>query len=141
MDFFEDPPTPKPLSAVRLAEIMPRDEPTDGLRLVEDKVLGKSLEIVRDALCFVDIDMGSEEMPVEWIDEVGPEAARRRQRAAQWAQLNAKEAPVGLKLAKEVLIGIVKARAVERAEPKRLNIQVTKIDFQLPEFPRVAVDR
>lgn len=128
------------IEKVRPAEIV-EATPEAGLREVENRVLKKSLEIVDDFLHFGDIEMGSTEVPEEWQDELGPEAAARRHRLATWAQLGAKEAPVGLKYTKEILVGIVKARATEKAEPKRLNIAITKIDFQLPEFPSTKVDR
>lgn len=143
MDFFDEP---KP-KEVRLTNPKKVDlssslkDDNDRLRNVEDKVLGKALTIVQDALHFADLDMGDSKIPDAWVDEVGIDGAERRHRAATWSQLNAKEAPVGLKMAKEVLVGIVKARATEKAEPKRLNIAITKIDFQLPAFPSVAVDR
>lgn len=141
MDFFEEPkPRKVALTKPVKLDLGPASQ-EESLRTVEDKILTKAMTVVQDALHFADIDMGTEVCPAEWIDDIGPEAAARRYRAATWAQLNQKEAPVGLKYAKEVLVGIVKARATEKQEPRKLNIAITKIDFQLPEFPSQAVDR
>jgi len=128
------------LQKVRPAEIV-ESTTEDGLREVENRVLKKALGIVDDFLHFGDIPMGLLDVPTEWQDEIGPEAAARRHRLATWAQMPTADAPVGLKYTKEILVGIVKARATEKAEPKRLNIAITKIEFQLPNFPTTKVDR
>jgi len=122
------------------AEIVTRT-PEDGLREIEDRVLARTLGIVEDFLHFGDIPLGSQDVPAEWQDELGPERAERRHRLASWAQMGTKDAPVGLKYTKEILVGIVKARATEKAEPKTLNLAITKIDFCLPEFPKTRVER
>jgi hypothetical protein len=118
----------------------PLAEPIDTLRAIEDRVLTKALRVVEDGLAWADIDIGEKGIPDEWIRECGSLVeAKKRQRAAHAAQCGPKEAPVGLKLAKEVFVGVVKARATERAAPKQLNLIVGKMDFQLPSFPKVKV--
>lgn len=142
--FEEEAPKPAPRRAEimrPLADLVKVDDDVKALRKIETKVLTKSMEVVQDALCFADIEMGGKGLPDQWIDEVGPERAQQRLRVAQMAQMNAKEAPVGLRIAKEVMVGVIKARATEKGAPPALNLHVTKIDFQLPQFPVLPVEK
>lgn len=93
------------------------------LRNIEDQLLRSSLSIVRDSLAFEEIDPEATEPPEHWVEELGMEGAIKRLRLAKAAWLNAKEAPVGAKMAKEVAMGIIKARSTETAGA-RLNVAV-----------------
>jgi hypothetical protein len=114
--------------AVREATALPsiHDQQRAKLKDIEDQLLVSSLSIVRDALAFEEIDPNTTEPPEHWVQELGPEGAEKRFRMAQAAWLNAKEAPVGLKLAKELGLGIIKARSTESAGA-RLNVAVQAV--------------
>lgn len=93
------------------------------LRGIEDDLLRTSLTTVRDALMFQDIPEDCPAPPAEWVAELGEAGAEKRLRLALAAWRNAKEAPVGLKMAKEVAMGIIKARSTE-ASAARMNVAV-----------------
>jgi hypothetical protein len=105
------------------------------LRDMEDVILKEALTIVQDGLRFREIDPTDEKkaipehMLLEHADD--PEEAKRLHRVALANWMPSKDAPVGLKLATQVALGIVKARSVERAGPQSLNVQF--IQMSTPE--------
>ena len=113
----------------------------DAIREVEDRLLLRAIGQTEDSLCWADVDIGTAEPPQEWVDELGQKGAMRRLRVVQAAQMSAKESPVGLKHSKEILVSVIKARATEKAAPKHLNIQIGHMDFALPNYPTIKVER
>jgi hypothetical protein len=119
------------------------DEPVDRLKAAEDDVYQRNLRIVNDAARFAEIPYDAEatedEVPQEWVDELGLQGALVRMRTAIGAQRGAKTAPFGLGMAVKVVTGLAKARAVERtSESARLNIQVVVMP-QAPQYPVLEV--
>lgn len=109
------------------------------LQELEDKLLETSLTTLADALSFRDIDAGAEQPAPEWGD-LDPDEQIKRLRMANAAWLNKKEAPVGLDLSKQIAVGIIKARATEKAAPKTLNVVQIGMSAPLPEFPVVELE-
>lgn len=119
-------PKPAPLATAGKAAI-------DRIREVEDRLLSKSLQQIERALDWDSLNGDEREPPPGWTPE--------QFRVARAAMMSAKDAPVGLKMAQNIAIGIVKARATEKAAPRNLNIQIANMDFKLPDFPKLKVDK
>lgn len=102
------------------------------LRSLEDDMLSGALEVVGGAIDFVELDPADPVKPEGWSD--------RRFRAALAGLENAKESPVGLKVATQFAVGAIKARAAEKAGARSLNVNV--INFQAPRqsYGEVEVD-
>jgi hypothetical protein len=115
------------------------DRKQAGLRAMEDRLLNESLSVVADALKFAHLPEDAEGPLPEWVDEVGVEAAERRFRVAKAAQQPAAKAPMGIRLAANLAVGIIKARATEKTGDKTMNIAV----IQMPapqEYPKQLVE-
>lgn len=110
------------------------------LRRIEDELLAENLGIVRDAARFRELDPAKPEIPADWRDELGEKAAIERYRMATAAWLPAKDAPVGLKMAQSVALGIIKARSVEKAAPRTLNIAFVQLPAPQVDFEEVEID-
>lgn len=107
------------------------------LATMQDELLERSLSVVDASMRFAEIEPDTKEPPQEWIDELGGnvEKARRRLRVARAAWMSTSEAPVGIKVASAVAVGIIKAKATEKAQPRTLNIQVVQMTAPMPTFP------
>lgn len=113
----------------RSIEASPDDAPIDRLKAAEDDVYRRHLRILDDSARFAEIPYGAEatedEVPAEWVDELGLKSAMVRMRTAIGAQRSGKDAPAGLAMSVKIVTGLAKARAVERtSESQSLNIQV-----------------
>lgn len=104
------------------------------LAAIEDELFEESAIVVRDALKFRDVDPNSDEIPAEWRD-MDPDEARKRMRMARANWMNAKEAPVGLKMAQAVMNGIAKARAQQGQAKGDLNV-VVQVVTTPRQYPR-----
>lgn len=111
----------------------------EGIRAVENRVLEKAMTIVESVLDFREIDPAMEHPPPDWFEKYGDQAENRF-RLARAGWMKGSEAPVGVKVAYNVLVGVVKARATEKAPP-RLNIETVQMQIVLPSFPEREVDR
>ncbi|MDX2253274.1 MAG: hypothetical protein NW202_13395 [Nitrospira sp.] len=109
------------------------------VRKMEDELYRDNMEIMRDAGKFRDIDPRSDEIPPEWIEELGQKEASKRFRVAKAAWMSAKTAPVGISNARAIVSSIVKARATEKAAPTNLNVGVA-VNMPMPTFKIVEVD-
>ena len=133
-DFLEEDDEPR-----SLAKPASRAERMDRLRDLENTLLETSLAVVGDALSFRDIDAGATEAPPDW-GGMDPDEAVKRLRMANAAWMNKKDAPVGIELAKQVAVGIIKARATEKAAPKTLNVVQIQMSAPLPQFETVEME-
>lgn len=132
------PENPGPISLEKKPRELNPDK-LDRLRDIESGLLERSMAILGDALSFRDIEPGSETCPPEWRD-MDPDEAVKRLRVANAAWLGKKDAPVGLDLAKQVAVGIIKARATEKTAPKTLNVTVVNMSAPLPVFDVIEVE-
>lgn len=108
------------------------------LRSREDGILGSAMEVLEGTLAFKDIDPQQDTIPPEWAD-MDPDLATRRLRLARAAWLPVAEAPIGMKLAKDLAVGIIKARSMEKSTPRPLNVAI-QIVTSPPQFPSRVVD-
>lgn len=106
----------------------------DKLKELENELFAENMAIMRDMACFRDIDPDCEEPPEQWVTEVGPIEARKRLRIAKAAWLSAKEAPVALAVSKSITMGIIKARATEKAGPRSLNVALVHMVAPASQF-------
>lgn len=110
------------------------------IRNAENTLLRKSMQAVEDAMDFREIDPSQKEPPQEWVDEHGLIEAQKRFRIAQAAWLGSKNAPVGLKMAQALTVGIIRAKATERAAPMTLNaVQVVVSASEKREYPETEI--
>lgn len=135
-----DPNPPPPLAKVEKPEIEPAKH--RWLQKTQERVFNKSAQVLEASLAFIDIDPADELPPADWIVELGQKEALKKWRVARAAWMNAKEAPVGIKIAKECVVGISKALGADAQAPKILNMQAVQINLgPAPEFPKVRIDR
>lgn len=107
-------------------------------RGLEDRILKQSLETVDDSLKWAEIDPDITEPPQAWIDELGEARARQRLRVAKAAWCNAKEAPVGLGMARTTAVGIMKVRAAVKIGTPVLNVNL--VNFPQPSVMLEVID-
>lgn len=128
-----------PLAAVDSGTALAREpEQFDRLRALEDNILSRGLTCLDDVARWADIDPTASEPPPEWVEELGGDkvALARRLRVAKAAWMSAKEAPVAIKVAQSVVVGIAKARATEKGGTT-MNLQ--QVIFNAPVYDVVDV--
>jgi len=129
VSFLDDLPD-EPKELVRKCS---EERQVDRIRKIEDRILEKSLATVEDFTSARDIDPGQEEPPPEWVAEHGPVEAAKRWRVARAAWDTKKDSPVFLGLAKDVALGIIKAR-----EGRTVNVSSLNVAFVVAAPPKVA---
>lgn len=117
-----------------------QERKADRLRAIEDQLLQDSIAIVSDTMRFPQIDPNDATVNPEWIKELGYEKATERDRVARYGLMSAKEAPVGIKVAQAISSSIIKARSVEKAGPRSLNIAVVQMTAPPPIFRELELE-
>jgi hypothetical protein len=98
------------------------------LKEIEEGLYKKSMRTVGASLDFMDVDPANYAETLEkWTLEVGEEEAKARLRVALANWQTAKDAPVGLKMAKDVSVALIKARATRESAPVHLNMSFVKM--------------
>jgi hypothetical protein len=123
-------------------EVMRSDDQDrqDDLRRLEDELLVDSLAVVRGAIDFASLDPDDlDTIPPEWIETMGLKKATYHHRVARAAWSNAKEAPVGMKIAKDTAMGVIKAKATDRLAARPLNVGVIMM-APMQQFNELEVD-
>ncbi len=123
------------------------------LQRVENEIVSEASAIVHSVLRFDEIDPEKpNELPSTWLEELNGlqlgtaehdeamERLLRRKRVAVAGWMSAKTAPVALSIAKSVLVGAMKARAMSDQGPKHLNINLVSISAPMPVFPEKKVE-
>lgn len=114
------------------------DAQAAALERLDDEIHRGVAQTLQDALHFAQITPDTAFPPDAWVAELGHEGAQRRLRLAKAAWKNAKESPVGLKLAKEMYVGSLRARAERSAAPKiAASFQIV---LQPQQYPSKQVD-
>lgn len=114
-------------------------EQRDKLIGLRDELLQESLGVIRDSMRFRDIDPELErdlDPAFEAMEaELGPQEAQRAYRVAKYSLATAAEAPIGLKLATNIAVGIMKANAAEKGAAPILNVSKVVINqASVPSF-------
>lgn len=133
---LDDAPEPP----VEVVEMGMSADMADVAQLEEDLFHQVSV-ILTDAMKFRDIAPDAEAPPVEWIRAIGLAEAEKRFRIAKAAWASAKDAPAGLKLAKDAMVGMVRARATRDQGPRVLNATLIQTSAPMPVFPERIVDK
>ncbi len=111
------------------------------LQQLENEVLEHNLRVCAAAARFAEIDPKNPEViPFDWVAQYGLERAREMHRVACAAWMSAKEAPVGLAMAKSVVGAAVKAHAERSVHIGNLNIGRVMIVGGDVDFPRMIVE-
>lgn len=107
------------------------------LREIEDRLLSSGMDIVQGVMRGPELMEG--EPPPAWVTEYGYERARRMFAAAQAGLSNAKDAPVFIKTAENVVKSIIKARSMETAAPTTLSV-ATLIQNNVYEYKSLELE-
>lgn len=109
----------------------PRSElESDALKEIENKLLKENLKIIESVPGWTELDPKNPHlMPDGWIEEMGEKEATRKHRIAQAAHLSGSKSPVGLKMAHETVMGIVKNKG-SSGPTRQLNIQVVQLPIE-----------
>lgn len=108
----------------------------------QQAIFEQASRVTEDTLLFRDLDPAADAPPEKWVSELGTDEAWKRFRVARSAWMSAKEAPVGIKVAKELVIGISKALGDSAQAPRIINMQkVTVHTGPAPEFPIIEVEQ
>lgn len=137
---FLDPPV-----EVLEKPLPPREDPlafhADRIRSMEDELLEESLEVVEGALMFAHIAPDQKEPPEEWVERWGREKAERMFRLAGYGLMANKDAPVGIKVARDIATGILRNRATEKMGPRELNVAFVQMPMAaLPQYPEKEIE-
>ena len=113
-----------------------------GLR---DSLFKESMGVLRDAMRFTQIDpkleQGLDPAFEKMERELGQEEAQIAYRTALFASLPSADAPIGLKLAANIAVGIMKANAAEKGGTHVLNVaKVVLSASALPQFEEREVE-
>jgi len=115
------------------------------IRNVETELHAEATGVMRDTLRFA--DLSEEEIqastPPAWMVaecQGDDRAAARRFRVAKYALSPSKEAPIGLKLSKDLMVGMAKVRAKENAPAKTINVMMVALSAPLPKFDSMEVE-
>lgn len=144
---LEEPAEPSPIvpvsvthrvqaveGSVRSAAEMAHQQTQGRLRELEDELLSESMAVVSGAVSFAEVpeDMAEPDgnFYEKYKDHPDPDKLFRIMKSA-WR--SAKEAPIGLAIAQRTAMGIVKARATEKAAPQPLALSV-QVVTTMPEF-------
>lgn len=114
-------------------------EQHERLSRIRTEIHERSAGVVDAALRFAEIDPEAKGPPQEWVDELGPDLAMKRFRVAQAAWLNGKQAPAGIKVATDVMLGLEAAKARENAPVLQLNVGRVEMNFEMPVFEEEEV--
>lgn len=143
--------SPVPETTSRSVVLKNRSEPhlaiekAAKIKQFEDEILEDSLGIVDAVLSFGDITgefHDESQIPQHWLDRANGdrEAAKKRMRIAKAAWMNKGSAPIAFDVATKISSSIIKARSVEKAGPRVLNIQLVQLSAPLPTFDVIDVD-
>jgi hypothetical protein len=111
------------------------------LQRIENEIVSEASEMIHSVMKFAEVDPSRppDELPGAWLDEIAhleigsiehadaAEQLKKRHRVAKAGWLSAKEAPVALAIAKSVLVGAMKAKAMAGNAPKTLNLTMVSI--------------
>lgn len=96
---------------------------------LEDRLLEQSMDVVANAMEFADVSYGQEKPPEAWVRQLGEEGAKRKLRYVLAGQMSSKDAPIGVRVAQAVAVGILKSRA-QRTQQPTLNLHFVELTKQ-----------
>jgi hypothetical protein len=138
----DDPPKTEVLAPVPKREMSIREIQNGRLRVIEDEVFEKNLGVLEAVAEFSEVDPEKAgEVPEDLIESLGLKEATRVHRLRNYGLMSAKDAPVGIKIAAQIVTGIMRARSTEKAVSQNLNINVVQFTVPVPDqYEEVEVD-
>ncbi len=115
-------------------------EASEIIRDVAMEIVDDTTRVLDDALAFADIMPDEAVPPKEWVEKYGYERAHQRLRTAKYALMNAKEAPVGLKIAAQLGASIIKSKANEPTVNNVLHVEKIYINAPAQAYPELELD-
>lgn len=94
---------------------------------IEDEVFQTAAGILRASLDFCHVAPDQQDPPPEWVAELGEDAARKRLAVAKAGWLPSSQAPAGAGLARQVYVGISRARRMQQlgSGPREVNVKIS----------------
>jgi len=140
-----DPVYPSVLATKPEASIERQRAARDRLVGLRDELFHESMSVLRDAMRFSEIDPSLQrdlDPAFERMENaMGQEQAQRAYRVALLANMPSADAPIGLKLAANIAVGIMKANAQEKGGTHVLNVSKVVLNASaLPEFEEREVE-
>lgn len=116
-----------------------RREQEEALGGIKNAIFLDSMQVIGDTLKFRDLDITLQRdldpAYEKMVAELGEEEAQKTYRVALAGWGKAADAPVAVKVAANMAVGIMKANAAEKGGPKILNVQRIMIGAEaLPTF-------
>lgn len=129
---------------VGLAQVLPRPQQLatqlEHLQQLQDQLLQRSLQVLDASVRFAEVEADTTEPPAAWVDELGEVGAQLRLRVARASWMSVKESPVGIKVAANLAVGILRAKAVENAAPRILHLEVVQMTAPMPQFVEQEIE-
>ncbi len=103
------------------------------IRALEQSIFQRTMEVLDAASRFGEVDPTNLEPSRAMMDDFGhdPEKLAQVNRLARYALMNAKEAPVGLAIAKSVAVGLARAQAMSKSAPRTMNVAILHVGGEL----------
>lgn len=111
------------------------------LRKLEDGIFHQHLSVVSDSSFWTEVTQDTTEPPAEWVAELGYKKACQRLRVAKANWYSAKEAPVGIAVSQRVVMGMVRARSMEKHVPRTLNVSVVQMTAPPKTYPSLRLEK
>ncbi len=138
----DDAPKTEVLAPIPQPEMSIQEIQNGRLRVLEDEVFEENLGVLEAVAQFADVDpKNADEVPEDLIESLGLKEATRVHRLRNYGLMSAKDAPVGIKIAAQIVTGIMRARSAEKGGSKSLNINVVQFTVPVPDqYEEVEVD-
>lgn len=122
-----------------------RREQEEMLAGIKNRLFAESMQVIGDTLRARDVDVTLQRDldPAfeRMVDDLGEEEAQKAYRVAVAGWNTAADAPVFVKVATNIAVGIMKANAAEKGGPKVLNVgKVMVVADSIPQFEEREVD-
>ena len=114
-------------------------DPLALMREVRQELMVESMDVLANTMKFSEVDPDQEEPPDEWVQQLGLVRAKRALTIAKSAYKSSKDAPIALRLAADVFLGLTKAEALEKSGSKQLNVQVVQVATKSVDYPAMEV--
>lgn len=142
-----EPEQPTPLgerpeaTLARVERLSLARKQAEALEQLETGIMGSALEVLDAALSFGDLDPAAiDNIPEEWVEQLGVHAAAKKHRVAKGAWLAGREAPYGIVLAERVIATMLRsrdARAMSGSGARALNVAV--VNMPAPAVSSMAI--
>lgn len=122
-----------------------RREQEEMLAGIKNRLFADSMQVIGDTLRARDVDVTLQRDldPAfeRMVDDLGEEEAQKAYRVAVAGWNTAADAPVFVKVATNIAVGIMKANAAEKGGPKVLNVgKVMVVADSIPQFEEREID-